>query len=1463
MRRIFLWIGRSFVIFLALGLVVGYWFANRYYNNEALGDRISAGFNKNHRGRLEIRRVHWRPSVIWGLARRGYDEVEVQDLKIYDSRGELAAHVPRAVGRIRLWDIILRGDFFLEHLTFSKATVRLEEYTRPDGPNKEGVVKEIGLLGAFEKRPIPLGEKEPTKPSDAKRRSYFVVDRFDVKGVHVEAVLGDKRLTLEDLRLAGQLRYASGVGTRSSLLSYDLRPGASRGILQLGTQRFGIQGVSVTRLQCTPKEPDKIIAEANARVEGARLTLVGGIRGLGGKGSPTVAATGEARGFGEFLAKATGRQVRDEGSLLTANVSGTLASPVATLKVKGLGLDHDEVRVSEVAALARYEGGLLRVHRFSSRLLDGTLKGRAELHPASGKWQATFIADRLFTGSLVPPGREDLRGRLSGWLDAAGALDDPSRGWTRFDLLVHRDDPTGPLPPSVRAHGSLHATRERLDIRQVEVESALFTLDARGRFWPQTREMDLALKADARRLRRFLMQLGKPPLLAALTVVGRVTGRMENPRFTGRGTAYGVQSGPVTMQSLAAGLTLRDGTLGAHDLQGSVFGGRLRGTAQVGIYRGDVRRMRPHPLISASGGVTGLDLEPATGGAVEALVNGTFQVRGTPDFLRGRVRARSGVVWWADHWYRDASMDVAFRGSRYTVHSMGLRREEGGEARVSGVFSTGPRGKIDLKVDVSRLPLAALPGLDREPGNPPVSGEVSTQGLRVLGSFAEPVLEGTVRLLGVALRGVPAGDGAIELRQAGDHSALSGNILSFLRIATGKLHLGRDKGVSLRLAFTEVPLEKYLPELGSQGKAEGRVSGTLDLDLSAEKGIRLAKLTVDKLALRVEKPEDPFEDLPAEVAEIRNSGPIQIRYEDGRLVVDRCMLTDKDDLHRLLISGALGPDRSRLRIHGRVNLLPLEILLAQRFRRLRGVIGVDVVVSGTPSRPRVRGTLHPAGVMVRAHRLGGDMVVRAGRLLLSNEAIGVEGLRLQVMDDEAEVNGRVTMRDFVPQELALTVRGALSPRVLELFLGETVSRARGQPSQLDLRVSGKVAEPVITGRVVLGQTQLGLRSAGKELALQSGVLVFRAGVVKLQDIRGKLDEGPFALNGDVYLRGFDLDGMDLHFVGESIPHRSGGIYEVEVSPDVKLVGRGNPASGYSLTGVVDVVEGRYIQKFDINPMSRLISPSRTVESSAPFYDGSPLLENLQLNLTVATTGNLRVKNNLADVGLEGNLSVTGTLPNMRIGGTVDIKEGTFRVPFLRGRYGGAQGTIDFDRGRAEGKHEAYVNLEGTTIHTDRSETDHEITLTIQGYVSRLVPTWSSNTGLTSSQTLTLLVTSRTPDELRRGRSVALPNMAPLIEDYIPVDLQLDLSSDAVQVFVERRLGRYFRVKGEGEFGYSGSQRQEGVIVYRVLDNLSLEGRIRRRVLGEDITEEDKVLTGRVEAKYRIQLRGGLRRSLGF
>jgi hypothetical protein len=432
MRRVVIFIGRLVLISLIMGVAGGYYVANQYFNDGALAQRLTRSFNRTHRGRIQIGSIHWRSKAVLQLLRAGYDDVVITDLRIYDSRGHLALHVPRAVGRIKLWDVILRGDFFLKSLRFDQAIIRLERYLRPDGPNRAGDPHEIGLFGAFETTKKLAREELAGKRASAGRRSYMVVERFDLKGITLITDLGDVGLRLDDASLGGRLHYASAESSRPARLHYDLRPAARGGALRYKEQLFDINRLEVRRLSATRKHPDRVVMDATVGVDQATLTVRGGLLGLGQKagpgakkgargapsGGPTVALQATAIGFGKLLAKLTGRQVVDHSSKLEASLSGPITDPAGVLRVSGLGLRHGKIEATELQLAAHYETGVLLVDRLVVKLFRGRLAARARLELGSGQWRASLKATGLDTGSaLAADQRESLGGTANGWLD--------------------------------------------------------------------------------------------------------------------------------------------------------------------------------------------------------------------------------------------------------------------------------------------------------------------------------------------------------------------------------------------------------------------------------------------------------------------------------------------------------------------------------------------------------------------------------------------------------------------------------------------------------------------------------------------------------------------------------------------------------------------------------------------------------------------------------------------------------------------------------------------------------------------------------------------------------------------------------------------------------------------------------------------------------------------------------------
>jgi hypothetical protein len=214
--------------------------------------------------------------------------------------------------------------------------------------------------------------------------------------------------------------------------------------------------------------------------------------------------------------------------------------------------------------------------------------------------------------------------------------------------------------------------------------------------------------------------------------------------------------------------------------------------------------------------------------------------------------------------------------------------------------------------------------------------------------------------------------------------------------------------------------------------------------------------------------------------------------------------------------------------------------------------------------------------------------------------------------------------------------------------------------------------------------------------------------------------------------------------------------------------------------------------------------------------------------------------------------------------------------------------VDFDKGK-----EPHLLLTGETTVTDSVDNDHVIKLTLKGFLSRIVIDLTSDTGLEKGQIMVMLATGRTTDAARKetlgrghrgagagssgaGAWVSDPALreftasftqklaAKPIKDITKLDLfRIEMGTDTVRLRAEKRLGRYVKLVGETEFGLLGRQRQEIRAEVKLHDNFFLDLKGRRLIQGEDVFENEDPLQGRIQLRYRLRLRGGLVRSLGF
>ncbi|MFH0901830.1 MAG: translocation/assembly module TamB domain-containing protein, partial [Pseudomonadota bacterium] len=329
---------------------------------------------------------------------------------------------------------------------------------------------------------------------------------------------------------------------------------------------------------------------------------------------------------------------------------------------------------------------------------------------------------------------------------------------------------------------------------------------------------------------------------------------------------------------------------------------------------------------------------------------------------------------------------------------------------------------------------------------------------------------------------------------------------------------------------------------------------------------------------------------------------------------------------------------------------------------------------------------------------------------------------------------------------------------------------------------------------------------------------------------------------DVYL-GMTIGGLS---------HRIPRVLELELNTDLVLTG---DSEQLRLEGLVDIVHGRYVE-----PLLRsgdMFVRNRTSERSTPFWQGLPLLENLDLELLIRTTGVFLVKNNLADLTLTGEIALAGTPARPMFDRQISTQEGgTIKMTGLRPVFTVQSGELTFSRLDSFPDKTPSILVRGQADFADSEGRSHLISLRFEGTLEKFQMILETNTGLNTAQTLALITTKRVDaNELLRGSSVqnTSPDRVPtsemaaslggtinsviqdlsgeaiasLIEDPLKGYLRLDCfrfeaGTESFRLAGCKNLSRRVRLDGDGEFGLAGGRQLSAGLKYEIHDNMGLE-----------------------------------------
>ncbi|HVT16491.1 MAG TPA: translocation/assembly module TamB domain-containing protein [Thermoanaerobaculia bacterium] len=427
-----------------------------------------------------------------------------------------------------------------------------------------------------------------------------------------------------------------------------------------------------------------------------------------------------------------------------------------------------------------------------------------------------------------------------------------------------------------------------------------------------------------------------------------------------------------------------------------------------------------------------------------------------------------------------------------------------------------------------------------------------------------------------------------------------------------------------------------------------------------------------------------------------------------------------------------------------------------RLDRRRGGITLDVRsndlggllrLAATPQMPDLTGSF------------AGSLVVDA------DLAAGTYGGELRLADLRAEYAGRkianrepvvasfssarLVIRSFYLGETGadteLFVSGSIglgSGQPLDLRLQSTISAswARLAVPNLDLTgavdvlatLRGTLAEPLLNGQAGLHGARLivpGLPNAIEDI--DGTVLLYRDRLV-MDGLRARLGGGTLRVSGQLTL---PAQGRALAYRAElSAQDVSVRFPEGWVSRGDAQISLAESGSGRQVQGLITLSRALYVEKVEVDALQLLLRGLHRERLRVAATTGA--LATTQLNLAINGPGALRVRNNVADVHGDIELTVVGTLASPVLFGFIQLEPGGSLV-YADTKYSIERGTLTFAN---PNRIDPVIDL-GLKTQVQ----SYDIALNLSGTVDRLNAKFASSGDLADLDILALLATGQRPE----------------------------------------------------------------------------------------------------------------------
>jgi autotransporter translocation and assembly factor TamB len=1115
--------------------------------------------------------------------------------------------------------------------------------------------------------------------------------------------------------------------------------------------------------------------------------------------------------------------------LLSGAVNDLQAHLQADLKngrIAGRSVDHGKLRM-------RLQDRQVFVDTVGLQLVDGhvDLNGHADLRGAYASGQELLpnnleaITYEMQLKTAIPDLTPwaapvvDIGGRLDSrlTLHGQGLSPDAVSADLQVNGTAHHLLTAGMQRPLDAAFSAeAHLSNEALSIRSLGITADRTQIDAGGRFRWNDRTMDMALSLDAEDLSPPLAVLGLPSVKGSCRADLEATGSLTRPQFAATLEATGLS---------VNGYRLGDVALDA-DMDPS---GRLN-LATVSLKNGE-SAIHGHgrAILKSDGSILerlvvnrfDLSLQQATisdfmpSPPWDGTINGRLQAAGPLTALEASLElSGSGLPTNA---IPLGSVDAGLRWEAGTVHldRLHLRNDKSTLSAQGNIALTAP-GSWQLLPDPTVAATITADHVDPGLFTEALSGDVSLRAT-VSGSRQDP--SGQIRL------------SAAQLDLAGQHF--------------------ESMRLEARIAAQRLWLDRFTAAIGANDRIEGR--GWLDQDRRFD--LQVTSTGID--ATGIDWLKDRFIGEGRLQFDVAGSGSVDNPDIDGRVVLSDVSINDErfeDFSIDFSLHDRLAKASARLNFN-------LEAVCDLNTGDLDGSLIFDRTetaayfrAAGQPAlHGRLSGRIASAGNIKNLPDMTASVdlsqvdlyyneisLARSERITaqLSEQTLSIPGIDLAILSTgRLKLNGEA----HIGGQVDVSADGRLPIAAARVF-SDALGDASGTLA-LTGSISGDVARPQIDARIDLEQIGMSIPGLVQRLQNLNGRITISDERIIIDALTGFLDTGSFRADGSVGLDRFVPQRLELDLNMQSLPLEIEDTLAVLLNGDITITGIDRTLDA---KGDIVVLEGLYYKDVKVSLLQVTSAAATRQRPAVPERQALviPYFDTVNLDLSIGYRQPFAVENNLAQLAINPDLRIRGTLANPIISGRAQVREGT--VNFRKTTFDVQKGVIDFAN--------PYRTEADIDIQSQAEIRSWRIYLGLKGTLDNLDISLSSVPSETEADILSLILFGRTASELTAGEGGGQQTtgqiMAEMIADNLGVDIKkstgLDIlqvettegsdqeSENGVKVTVGKNLSDRMTVKYAVETK-DGETVQRAITEYKLLEHILISGfQDKRGVYGSEL-----------------------------